>query len=238
MSGAPPWLSVAPMIVHRQVLWPGLLTLLAVGAAVAAVRAWAILADWSAFGALSQVLPPTLVEEGMVAERWYATHGRLTVFHVLPGAIFLVVVPFQLARSIRNHRPSLHRWVGRSLVALGLPVALSGLVLGGLSPFGGITADSAIFLFGALFVVALTRGYLAARRRDFAAHRQWMLRAVAVGVGIATVRVIASPLYWLVGGSALELVGPAFWVGLGLSAAIAEWWIWYSHRAGCRLSIA
>jgi hypothetical protein len=70
------------------------------------------------------------------------------------------------------------------------------------------------------------------RRREFQTHREWMLRAAAIGIGIATVRVVAFPLYWLVGGSALALVGPTFWLGLGLSTAVAEWWIWYSHRSG------
>ena len=131
----------------------------------------------------------------------------------------------------------LHRWVGRSLVAIGVPVAVSGLILGGLSPFGGVTADAAIFLFGLLFLVALSRGFLAARPREFGTHREWMLRAGAIGAGIATVRVVAFPLYWLVGGSALALVGPTFWLGLGLSAAVAESWIWHSRRCGYDKSV-
>jgi hypothetical protein len=53
-------------------------------------------------------------------------------------------------------------------------------------------------------LVALSRGFAAARRREFQAHREWMLRAAAIGTGIATVRVVAFP---------------------GLSTAIAEWWI-------------
>ena len=131
---------------------------------------------------------------------------------------------------LRRRRPALHRWIGRSLVTVGVPVALSGLLLGGLSPFGGLTADAASFTFGVLFLVALSRGFAAARRREFQAHREWMLRAAAIATGIATVRVVAFPLYGLVGGSALALVGPSFWLGLGLSTAVADWWVWHSSR--------
>lgn len=217
-----------------RALWPGLVLLVIVGVASALVRSVALMTGWSAFTALDQLLPANLVEEGLIAERWYAHHGQLTLLHILPGALFLALIPVQLVHALRNRSPQLHRWLGRSLVAVGWPVAASGIVLGGLSPFGGFTADAAIFLFGALFLVALTRGFLAARRRDYSTHRHWMLRAVAIGAGIATVRVVALPLYWIVGGSALALVGPTFWLGLGLSLAMAEWWIWYSRRIGYR----
>lgn len=218
-------------------LWPGLLALVAVAVAMAGIRAWAILTNRSMFVTLDQVLPPALVAEGVIAERWYAEHGQLTLVHVLPGALFLVVLPLQFSDSVRRNRPALHRWTGRILLTIGIPVALSGLLLGGLSPFGGLTADTAIFLFGVLFLVALIRGFAAARRRDFLTHREWMLRAAAIGAGIATVRLVAFPLYWLVGGSALALVGPTFWLGLGASAAAAEWWIWQSHRIGRDLQV-
>jgi uncharacterized membrane protein len=226
-----------PSVLRGQVLWPGLLFLVVVGTTVAGIRTAAILTGWSAFRALADLFPPSLVEEGLIAERWYADHGRLTLFHVLPGAALLLIIPLQFIDGIRRRRPQVHRWVGRSLVALGMPVALSGLVLGKLSPFGGFTADSAIFLFGALFLVAMSAGFLMARRQQYRQHRQWMLRAVAVAAGIATVRVVALPLYFIVGGSALALIGPTFWLGLGLSAGIAEWWIWYSRRSGHELSV-
>ncbi len=217
-------------MIRRHFLWPGLLVLIGIGFTIALVRAWAIVTNQAAFATVGGVLPPGLVAEGLVAERWYAEHARLTLFHVLPGALFLAVLPLQFAGSLRRRRPALHRWIGRILVTIGIPVALSGLLLGGLSPFGGLTADAAIFLFGVLFLIALSRGFVAARRREFPTHREWMLRAAAIGAGIATVRVVAVPLYWVVGGSALALVGPTFWIGLGLSTAVAEWWIWYSHR--------
>jgi len=227
---------MAVSTVRRLWLWPGFLVLVVIGVTIAVVRARAILADWSAFDAMTAILPPQLREEGLVLERWYAAHGFLTLGHVLLGAVFLALVPIQVAESPRRRWPMLHRWVGRGLVVLGVPVAASGLVLGGLSPFGGRTADFAIFLFGALFLLALGRGFQAARRRDFVAHRAWMLRAVAVGAGIATVRVVAIPLYVIVGGSALALVGPTFWFGLSLSSAVAEWWLWRTR--GLRPSVA
>ena len=214
----------------RLWLWPGLLALVAIGVALSVARAWAILTGASVFAQLAPVLPSPLVKEGSVAEQWYAAHGGLTLTHVSLGAVFLALVPLQVAQLPRRRWPALHRWVGRSLVILGVPLGVSGLVVGALSPFGGSLADAAIAVFGALFLTALTRGFRAARRRDFVTHRAWMLRAVAVAAGIATVRLVALPLYLLVGGSALALVGPTFWLGLGTSSALAEWWLWYSHR--------
>ncbi len=94
-----------------------------------------------------------------------------------------------------------------------------------MAPFGGLGADSAIGLFGGVFLLALVRGYWAARRRDFVRHREWMLRMVSIAVGIATVRLVALPLFWLTRRNPVELVGPTFWLGLALSCATAEIWI-------------
>ena len=220
------------LVLRGRLLWPALVFLVAVGASLSVIRVAAILTGWSAFRALDGLFPAPLVADGVFAEQWYASHSRLTLFHVVPGALFLSAIPVQLIECVRRRYPAWHRWIGRTLVAIGVPVALSGLVLGALSPFGGATADTAIFLFGALFLVAIARGFVAARRRQFRVHRQWMLRAAAVAAGIATVRVVALPLYAAVGGSALALTGASFWLGLGLSAAGAEWWLWHTRRTG------
>jgi hypothetical protein len=57
-----------------------------------------------------------------------------------------------------------------------------------------------------------------------------MIRMLAVGLGVGTVRLIAAPLLLLTGQRPLELMGVAFWLGFALPVAAGEWWIRATRR--------
>ena len=71
--------------------------------------------------------------------------------------------------------------------------------------------------------VALVLGVAAIRRRDFARHRAWMLRAYAVGLGAGTQVLTHLPL--LLFPDALGELTRALCMGAGwaLNLAVAEW---------------
>jgi uncharacterized membrane protein YozB (DUF420 family) len=79
--------------------------------------------------------------------------------------------------------------MGRVLVPLGLSAALSGLWL---SLFYPRLHDSGPLLaavrvtFGSAMVASLVIAFVAIRRREIARHRTWMIRAYALGLGVAT----------------------------------------------------
>jgi uncharacterized membrane protein len=50
-----------------------------------------------------------------------------------------------------------------------------------------------IGLFGGLFLVAIVTGFLHIRAGRVASHREWMIRAFAIGLSIATMRLIFVP---------------------------------------------
>jgi len=103
------------------------------------------------------------------------------------------------------------------------------LVIGFAFPFSGVSETAVIVPFAALFLISLARGLWLARERDFAAHREWMIRALAVGTSIATMRLIFVPALFVFGEPtderARELSSLSFAIAFGLHAAIAEWWI-------------
>jgi hypothetical protein len=79
--------------------------------------------------------------------------------------------------------------VGRFLVPCGLVVGLSALWMtifyprpDGVGPL--LTAFR--LLFGSGMVVSIILGVTTIRRRDVKAHRAWMMRAYAIGLGAAT----------------------------------------------------
>lgn len=102
------------------------------------------------------------------------------------------VSSFRLIRSgaARLHRrhPGWHRKAGRMLVGAGLVVAASGLWLTLLHPGapGGVLLWAVRLVVGSAMGTSLVAGFSAIRRRDIAAHRAWMIRAYALGLGAGT----------------------------------------------------
>lgn len=50
---------------------------------------------------------------------------------------------------------------------------------------GGANQAAATALFGTFFLFALVKGYRHARRREITLHREWMIRAFAIGLAVA-----------------------------------------------------
>jgi uncharacterized membrane protein len=158
----------------------------------------------------------------------YARHPRLALGHVLPGALFLALAPLQFARGLRARRPRVHRWMGRGLLVVAFTSTACALYFGLTTPFGGAAEMVPITLFGALFLFSLGRAWAAIRARDVARHREWMIRAFAVAIGIATVRLVGLVLDLALTPLGVPVVTGfvvTLWIGWTLTLAAAEHWI-------------
>ena len=199
--------------------------LVAIALTAAVGRAYALVTGGEPFAAVYALFPPEALEDVRAVERWFAAHATLTWAHIIPGSIFLALAPLQFVRGLRENHPGLHRWSGRVLLLTAIPTGITGILLQLRSPYGGALALSSILVAGSLFLGAAIIAYQAIRRGDRGRHREWMIRMLAVGLGVGTVRVIATPLVLLTGQRPLELMGIAFWLGFALPVAGAEWWI-------------
>ena len=72
-------------------------------------------------------------------------------------------------------------------------------------------------------LAAMLQGVDAIRRRDFAAHGRWMLRAYAIGMGAATQVLTHLPWFLLVGRPGEAARGVLMGAGWMINVAIAEW---------------
>jgi len=146
------------------------------------------------------------------------------VFHVVGAATYAFLGAFQFSARLRRRRPGWHRRVGRVLVVAGSMVALSGLWMtlfysgapgGALLWAVRLTVSSAMFVF-------IIAGFAAVRRRDFSAHRAWMIRAYALALGAGTqifTQGIGDAAFGT-GDLSRALSLTSAWV---LNAAVAEW---------------
>jgi uncharacterized membrane protein len=163
-------------------------------------------------------------------DRRYALHPVLAYVHILPGVIYLVGAPFQLSRRFRARHLALHRRSGRVVLSAGLVAGIFAIVFGTLFPFGGLSEASATVLFGGYFVTALVIAFAAIRDRDVARHRRWMIRAFAVGLAIATIRVWIGVFQVSGALSLADSFGVAFWLSFVSHALAAE--LYLAKRPG------
>ncbi|MEQ1758904.1 MAG: DUF2306 domain-containing protein [Vicinamibacterales bacterium] len=156
----------------------------------------------------------------------YARHPLVTFLHIVPGILFLVLAPLQFVSRIRGSRPQVHRWLGRLLLVCGGLSGIGALLLGVRLPaFGGLTTQVATFVFGITFLVCLGSAYARIRQWQVEAHRAWMIRAFALGLAVATVRITTAVLTLAFALPYPVAFGWSFWIGFSLNLALAELWI-------------
>ena len=73
----------------------------------------------------------------------FTQHRLLTMIHMAPGLLFMLLGPFQFMRGLRNRRPAMHRWMGRVFLVSGLIVGTTALVMSPQMAIGGATETAA-----------------------------------------------------------------------------------------------
>ncbi len=201
-----------------RLVWTATLLLVAIGLATAVRRTYVLLS------------PPEhpRFAAGAALDPAFAVHRSLTLLHVLPAALLIVLMPLQFVNRIRTRRIAWHRWSGRLLIVLGFVVGTSALVMSYTIPVGGANETAATTLFAILFLLFLTLGFWNIRQRNVVRHREWMIRAFGVALGVATTRPIVAAFFAARRLSPHEFFGTAFWLGFTLTLLAAETWIHYS----------
>jgi uncharacterized membrane protein len=218
-----------PGIRARRVLWSAVVFLALIGAAVA-IRRIVYLGP-----ILTRAYSPPAVPSGSRAAQFVALdevfvrHPILTMIHVVPGLLFTVIGPFQFSESIRARHLQWHRWNGRIFIATGFIIGISALLMSfTMQSIGGVNQAAATVLFGSFFLFALSKAFGHIRRREVALHRQWMIRAFAIGLAVASIRPIVGIFFATSRFSGLtpaQFFGTAFWIGFVLHLIAAEAWI-------------
>jgi uncharacterized membrane protein len=159
----------------------------------------------------------------------FARFPILTLIHIVPGVLFMVLGPMQFNATIRARHLRWHRLSGRLFVICGMVIGISALGMSFWMPaIGGVNQAAATILFGSFFLFALCRAFWHIRRREIALHREWMIRAFSIGLAVATIRPIVGMFFATSRFSGLtphDFFGIAFWIGFVLHLIAAETWI-------------
>jgi uncharacterized membrane protein len=158
-------------------------------------------------------------------ERFFAMPVPV-VLHIVAALIYCVLGAFQFAPRFRRRRPRWHRTAGWVLVPAGLTVALTGVWMTLAYEFPAVDGTAVKIerlIVGGVLAAAIVLAIRAVRRRDFAGHRAWMIRAYALAQGAGTQAFTQVP--WMLLAGELDATGRAVALGGGwlINALIAEW---------------
>jgi len=96
--------------------------------------------------------------------------------HAFASIVALVLGPFQFSTDLREKHTEVHRWLGRTYLAVGVLVGgLSGLYMSQYA-FGGTVARLGFASLALFWLYSGLRAYLAIRRGAVHEHRKWMVR--------------------------------------------------------------
>jgi len=159
-------------------------------------------------------------------QRKYDDHPAATLLHVAPGLVFVILAPLQLVRRIRSRFPAVHRWSGRVVLLAGVPIVTTALFLAWFAPHTGMAETVIITIVAMLFAGSGFAAFSAIRRRDIPRHREWMIRFLAAGLAISTVRLASTPITLLLPFVSLrDITVVSMALGWIVTMAVAEWWI-------------
>jgi hypothetical protein len=156
----------------------------------------------------------------------FASRRVLTLFHIVPALLLVAVLVVKLILRGRLSADR-QRQLSLGLMALGVIVGLTALAMS-LHPVGGLLEASAAVSYDLLFLFALGRAGILLRRGDVGRYREWLVRAIAVLLGIATTRPVMGIFFAtqrLTHLQPSQFFGMAFWIGFTLTWAAGEIWL-------------
>jgi Predicted membrane protein (DUF2306) len=159
----------------------------------------------------------------------------IVALHVVLGGVYLALAPFQFEDPLaasrlppwRRQPAGRHRGGDRG----------NGPVHGAGDPLLGLAGAGDHRPLRGMFLFSLVKGFIYVRAGQVDLHREWMIRAFAIGLAIATQRVIFFPALMITmtdptDGRFGTLLVVALAVAFVVHASVAEFWIRATRRSG------
>lgn len=165
---------------------------------------------------------------GVKEEEIKLTHYQIAFFtHVYTSIFVLIFGITQFSVYIRNKFAPLHRGLGKAYVLLVLLFAApSGLIMGYYGN-GGISSQISFCLLAVLWFWFTLKAYTSIRKRNFVAHRNYMILSYALTLSAISLRLfkwILSNTLELPPMDMYRIVSWAGWVfNLGVALLIIKW---------------
>lgn len=149
------------------------------------------------------------------------------VSHIVGALAYTLLGAMQFSPSIRRRWPAWHRVAGRLALAGAALVVGSALWLTAAyatPSVGGLVLAAFRLAVASAMAASIALGLAAILRREIARHREWMIRAYALGLGAST-QMLVLIFAEIISGAAPTELNRALLMGLawGLNLMVAEW---------------
>jgi uncharacterized membrane protein YsdA (DUF1294 family) len=155
-------------------------------------------------------------------DAWFLAHAALTYVHILCALAFVLLLPLLFWRRTRNSAA-----LQRAIFPLGIVVGITAYAMSAYA-VGGWLERAAVLFFNTFFLFALYRAWLFSRSGDRPQQQRWMLRAIAILLGIATTRPVMGVFFatsTLTHLTPQQFFGMAFWIGFSINTVVMELWL-------------
>jgi hypothetical protein len=143
--------------------------------------------------------------------------------HIVGSSLALAIGPLQFWTRLRTTKRSVHRWFGRLYLGVGVLIGGTAGLLMAFHAWGGLIARLGFACLAVTWLYTGLRAWLAARARDFARHRTWMIRNFSLTFAAVTLR-----LYLPIAGAAE--------IGFDVAYPAIAWLCWVPNLAVAELS--
>ena len=149
--------------------------------------------------------------------------------HIFFGIVAVLIGPWQFWSGLRNRFRRVHRAIGLTYLTSAILGSIGGLLLAPIT-YGGVTTHFGLGLLALLWGTTTIYAYSLIRKRNWRAHREWMIRSYALVFAFVTLRLWYSGIDAL-GGSDVEAYQTAAWMCWVPNLIVAELYInWHRQR--------
>lgn len=149
------------------------------------------------------------------------TYSFASYLHIVPGAIAMIIGPFQLRKKFRVKHIDLHRLLGKIYLCAVIVGGCGGLYLA-LYSDGGLVGHFGFGMLALLWLYTGIQAYLSIRRGDVIEHQRWMIRNYALTLAGVTLRLLLGVIA-MSGIDFNEGYRAATWLCWVPNLIIAEW---------------
>lgn len=146
--------------------------------------------------------------------------------HVIGGSMALLLGPMQFCTGLRQKHLTFHRWTGR-LYLFGVALGAVGAFYMAFHSVIGWMFGIALFALGVVWVISSAMAYVSIRRRQIAAHKEWMIRSYILTFTFVSFRLLAHTPLLRHTGTRHERLATLVWLSwtipLFICEAIFQW---------------
>ncbi len=160
-------------------------------------------------------------------DHWLAfrEHQLSRMLHMVFGVVFVLLIPLQMIPSIRASHPRFHRISGYAMLVMSILLVVTGCIFAFQYTYTGLPEQVPTATFSLLYLWILYMAINSIRAKRVDLHREWMIRAFSMMMGISATRVWFYIFLKSTDIPSNHFCSSIFWLGLGVNLIIAEIWI-------------